>query len=158
MKEISFFLPIIPYGKGRARTFVRQGITRTITPTKTREHAKQMHFLVSKELSKKGFRQAFEGPIEVDYIFYLPRPKTVKTRIYPTVKPDEDNLAKQCNDVFNELLWRDDTQIVQSNIKKLYAENDAEVGIFVYVKEILSKEENEALTLKQLKNKKDKLA
>jgi Holliday junction resolvase RusA-like endonuclease len=143
MHEISFFLPIIPYGKGRARTFVRNGVNRTITPTKTRNHANELKALTCIELLKQKFKKPFDGPIEVYYMFYLPRPKSVKTRKYPTVKPDSDNAEKQINDNFNQLIWIDDTQIVNTTIMKRYAENTAQVGISVRIVQIMSKEQNE---------------
>lgn len=144
MTELEFFLQMTPVGKGRARTFTtRNGITKTVTPDKTRINAKLMYYLASKELVKLGFRKPLYGPLLVEYTFYLPRPKTIKNRVFPTVKPDADNLEKQVSDTFNSLLWIDDTQIIKSITTKLYADSDSEVGIKVKVKEIISKEQNE---------------
>ena len=144
MNEIEFFLQMTPIGKGRARTFTtRNGITRTVTPDKTRINAKLMYYLASKELTRLGFKKPLYGPIFIEYTFYLPRPKTVKNRLFPTIKPDADNLEKQVSDTFNHLLWIDDSQIIKSIITKLYADSDEQVGIKVKVSEIISKEKNE---------------
>lgn len=151
MDEITFFLNINPYGKGRARTFMRKGITRTITPPKTKEHSNQMFLLLIKELDRIGFKKPFDGPVEVEYIYYFRRPLTVENRIYPTVKFDLDNLDKQQNDTFNKLVWNDDSQIIRCISMKLYAGGVIPPGIQVRVKQLMTKEQNEAKPCKTLR-------
>lgn len=62
-----------------------------------------------------------EGALCVEMDFYFTRPKSVK-RPYHTVKPDVDNLVKAVLDNGNEILWKDDRQIVQIIASKHYAE------------------------------------
>lgn len=38
-----------------------------------------------------------------------------------TVKPDYDNLAKTIGDALNGIVWKDDAQIVDAHIRKLYS-------------------------------------
>lgn len=153
LREISFFLPVTPFGKGRARTFTKDKIAQTITPTKTKLNAKELDFYTRWELKKQGFKTPFDGPVSVDYCFYVPRPKSVKTRIYPTVRPDDDNILKQVNDVFNTLVWIDDTQRVNGTMQKRYADSEHPVGIYVKVTQLLTREENEGKTCKQISEK-----
>ena len=40
----------------------------------------------------------------------------------PTKKPDVDNIAKAILDSLNGIAYRDDSQIVELNMKKLYAD------------------------------------
>lgn len=82
------------------------------------------------------------GPISLKLIFWLERPKSAKTRIWPTKKPDIDNLEKAVLDAMNpsyEVLrhpvtrkviekvatfrgfWKDDCQVVEVTKRKLYA-------------------------------------
>lgn len=74
-----------------------------------------------------------EGPVCVEMIFVLPRPKghfgtgknacTLKPSAprHPTSKPDLDNLEKFVSDCCNGVLWADDNQVVQSVTRKQYA-------------------------------------
>ena len=58
------------------------------------------------------------GTLHLDVTFYCPRPKTTK-RLSP--RGDIDNFQKTL-DVFNEILWRDDDQIVSVLAKKEYSD------------------------------------
>ena len=40
----------------------------------------------------------------------------------PTGKPDVDNLAKLVGDALNGIVWRDDAQIVDLHVSKIYAD------------------------------------
>lgn len=43
-------------------------------------------------------------------------------QLYPTKKPDIDNIAKCVLDALNKLAYRDDTQVVKLHMEKHYAE------------------------------------
>ena len=43
--------------------------------------------------------------------------------ILPRKKPDYDNIAKIITDALNGIAYKDDSQVVWANIRKLYAEN-----------------------------------
>ncbi|MEB7453251.1 RusA family crossover junction endodeoxyribonuclease [Lysinibacillus sphaericus] len=48
----------------------------------------------------------------------------------PTTKPEADNLIKGIKDGCNKVIWHDDSQIVEMNVRKFYSEQPrAEVTI-----------------------------
>lgn len=46
----------------------------------------------------------------------------LNNEIYPTIKPDTDNIAKSILDSLNGLAYKDDKQIVKLNVDKRYDE------------------------------------
>lgn len=82
-----------------------------------------------------------EGPVSIDYLFVLPRPKYMK-KGYSTElclhakRPDLDNLLKGVNDA---LEWggvlKNDSQITDSSSRKRYAEIDGIPRIEVTIKQ-----------------------
>ena len=65
------------------------------------------------------------GPVRVDIVFYLPRPKTVKEkdRPLPIVPPDIDKLARGVLDGIGQsgMVWGDDSQVIELRAVKVYA-------------------------------------
>jgi len=43
-------------------------------------------------------------------------------KIYPTIKPDTDNIAKSILDSLNGIAYKDDKQVVMLTVEKWYAE------------------------------------
>ena len=77
----------------------------------------------------------FTGPVELTINFYLSRGKTVKRR-YPTTPPDLDKLMRStCDGITSSGLWRDDSQVVHSSIRKMYAAAGKLPGAFIIVME-----------------------
>ncbi|MCI7208516.1 MAG: RusA family crossover junction endodeoxyribonuclease [Clostridium sp.] len=77
---------------------------------------------------------------EIEVYHQVPKSYSKKKRerclaglIYPTVKPDLDNIAKVILDSNNKILYKDDSQIVELSIVKRYAEADY---VKVKIKEI----------------------
>lgn len=58
----------------------------------------------------------------------------VKNKIYPTKKPDVDNIIKIIADALNGVAYNDDKQIVMCSCGKYYT--DAEPFVCVYIQEI----------------------
>ena len=65
------------------------------------------------------------GPVRVDIVFYLPRPKTVKEkdRPLPIVPPDIDKLVRGALDGIGQsgMVWGDDSQVIELRAVKVYA-------------------------------------
>lgn len=119
------FLNITPHGKGRPRF----GKGFTYTDKKTVAKETEIRWLLQKE---KPVR--FDGPICLDVRFYFLKPKSApKKRQHHTVRPDLDNLLKLVSDACNGILWKDDAQICEIYIWKLYSERE---GINIRVTEI----------------------
>jgi Holliday junction resolvase RusA-like endonuclease len=76
------------------------------------------------------------GPVRVEVEFYLPRPAsvTIKKRALPIVPPDLDKLLRGLLDGIgqSEVIWGDDSQVVQIDAVKLYAD-DTEPGATVTI-------------------------
>ena len=64
------------------------------------------------------------GPVRVDVVFYLPRPKTVseEKRPLPIVPPDIDKLARGLLDGIgqSQMVWGDDSQVIELRAVKVY--------------------------------------
>lgn len=55
--------------------------------------------------------------------------------LFPTVKPDADNVSKIILDALNGLAYYDDNQVTDLTIYKQYATTDEGVGVVVNIKE-----------------------
>lgn len=134
---IYFEVPGDPQGKARAR----MGNGRSYTPQKTvlYENLIKTCFL-AKENKETYFNKE---PVEM-YItacYSIPKSTTKKDReriknkeLFPTKKPDADNIAKVVCDALNGVAYHDDTQIVKLEIRKVYTDSEPKVivsmGIF----------------------------
>lgn len=67
------------------------------------------------------------------------RKKQVKlienNELFPTVKPDTDNISKIILDALNGLAYYDDNQVTDLTIYKQYATADEKVGVVVNIRE-----------------------
>ena len=55
--------------------------------------------------------------------------------LFPTVKPDTDNISKIILDALNGLAYYDDNQVTDLTIYKQYATTDEKVGVVVNIRE-----------------------
>ena len=121
---ISFTVPGLPTGKGRARISTRGGQVRAFTPAKTVSYEAQLKDFALKAMDGKS---PLLGPLEVCVEAVFPKAaswskkKTAET-IWHTSKPDADNLLK-CLDGLNGVVWRDDAQVASAQIIKRYSDN-----------------------------------
>lgn len=75
-------------------------------------------------------RELFEGPLTISVDFYQSRPKWhsgvhgVKASApkWPTGKPDATKLLRPVEDALTGILWKDDAQVVEQHVRKLYGE------------------------------------
>lgn len=75
-----------------------------------------------KEAAEKVVDKPFTEAVKVYVVFYLPRPKTV-TRLYPTVPPDVDKLARSVFDALTQAgVWSDDALVCEAVLLKDYAD------------------------------------
>lgn len=72
-------------------------------------------------------RAPLTGPLELVVAAFWPYPKSIsekKRRAYGTQfftsRPDGDNVAKLLGDALNNIVWRDDAQIVTLQVTKRY--------------------------------------
>jgi len=113
-----------PKGKGRLR-HTRTG--RAYTPASTRSY--QTALAWAAQVAMRG-RRPLEGPLQLLVRACLPIPTSwskkrqrlaAANEVKPTVRPDFDNITKMV-DGLNGIIWRDDSQVVDARIVKLYSE------------------------------------
>lgn len=122
-RSVTFDLEGPPQGKGRARSTASG---RHYTPDKTVSYETRLAWT---------FRQAapswvpLAGPVRimVTAVFNPPQSITDRQRreiaagnLFPTVKPDLDNVLKIVADGLNGIAYIDDKQIVRANLLKVY--------------------------------------
>lgn len=124
--KVCFVISGEPCGKGRPRFSAKAG--RTYTPEKTSRYEN----LVKLEYERQcGYR--FEDDEQLDmriYAYYgIPKSDSKKKAalklqgaIRPVKKPDMDNVMKIVADSLNGVAYRDDTQIVDSMVRKFYSD------------------------------------
>ena len=127
MTVVSFIIPGTPVGKGRPR-FARQGaFVRTFTPEKTASYENLVK--VKAEEAMNG-RAVIEGAVSVEIALYVTPPASWSQKkqraalageIFPTSKPDVDNVVKGIFDACNDIVWRDDKQACDVTVRKRYA-------------------------------------
>ena len=115
-----------PVGKGRPRFVRSTGIA--FTPQKTRGYEAALRYAAQETMAG---RPPIDGPVVVSLEASFPVPASwpakrrvaaLAGRIPHQSRPDVDNLAKNF-DALNEIVWKDDKQIVSATILKNYSEN-----------------------------------
>lgn len=114
----------VPVGKGRAR-FVR-ATGHAFTPEKTRNYESALRVAAGEAMIG---RTPIEGPLTVSVMAAFPVPASWSKKkqqaalanlVRPTGKPDADNLLKAL-DALNQIVFRDDAQIVEAHVGKAYS-------------------------------------
>lgn len=113
-----------PVPQARARTFRRGSKSITYDPmAKLKEGYKW-------QIRSQYREEPLTVPVALDIVFMMPIPKsTSKTKtaamlngtIYHIKRPDLDNLEKFLLDVLNEVVLKDDAQIVELHARKIYS-------------------------------------
>ena len=126
-----------PVGKGRPR-FKRMGnFVQTYTPASTAEYEK----LVKLRFQNAG-GQITDKPVKIEIVAFFAPPKSTRkkakaemlaNRILPVKKPDCDNIAKIVLDALNKIAYKDDSQVIELSVKKLYSEV---ANVSVHIEEI----------------------
>lgn len=77
-------------------------------------------------------KEPLQGPLNIDITFYLPIPKgtsnvrkkqMINNILYHVKRPDVDNLSYLVVNAMKDVMYEDDSQIVDLNIHKRYGEN-----------------------------------
>lgn len=114
-----------PKGKGRPRFSRATG--RAFTPAATVTYESALRYAGYQAMNGA---LPLEGPLTIRIDAFVPVPKSwpkkktasaLSGELRPTGKPDGDNLAKMI-DALNEVVWRDDSQIVDWTIRKFYSD------------------------------------
>lgn len=125
---VSFTVPGTPVGKGRPKFARRGNFVTTYTPEKTASYENLVK--VKAQEAMRG-RPAIEGPVCVEIQLYVTPPASWSNKkraqalageIWPTSKPDVDNVIKGIFDAMNEIVWKDDKQACHVRVMKKYGE------------------------------------
>ena len=137
---VTFTVDGTPVGKQRARYARRGNFVQTYTPEKTRTYES---LIKEKAIEAMGSSEPLETPVTLYLYIRVPMPKSYsKKRIeaclngseQPTKKPDASNVLKSVEDGMNGVVYKDDSQIVNIHVTKVYS---SEPGVDICVKECL---------------------
>jgi Holliday junction resolvase RusA-like endonuclease len=123
---ITFEVPGDPRGKQRPRFSRKSG--RAYTPAETVNYEALIKLSARQQMQDLPPTEA-AVVIAIDVACPIPQSFSKKKRasalageIYPTTKPDIDNIAKIVADALNAIVWKDDKQIVRALLAKHYSE------------------------------------
>ena len=137
---VTFSVDGDPVGKQRARYAKRGNFVQTYTPDKTRNYEA---LIKEAAIQAMGSNEVLETPVNLYLYIRAPIPKSLpKKRLEaclngsekPIKKPDASNVLKSVEDAMNGVVYKDDSQIVNIHVTKVYA---SQSGIDVCVKECL---------------------
>ena len=124
-EPVSLYFEVPPVAKQRAR--VARG--RAYTPKKTSDFEANIKRLAMHQWN----RPVLLGPVKASIYFILPRPKSRKTGVWVSVRPDLDNYIKSVLDALNGITWEDDAQVCMLHAEKQYADSMTSPRIVVMV-------------------------
>jgi Holliday junction resolvase RusA-like endonuclease len=124
---LAFLVPGQPQGKGRPRIGRVGSHARMFTPSKTLSYEGLIAHCAHQALAGGPM---FPGPVSVTLQIDCQVPaswskkkqaQALAGEIFPTTKPDADNVVKAVYDGCNGVLWKDDVQVVDGSQRKRYA-------------------------------------
>lgn len=125
---VAFKVPGTVKAKARARTYYdsRAGRYRSVTPSGTVEYENMVRMAWS-ELNHPGWHDGQALSVMITAHYEIPKSVSRKKRdfmmtgrMFPTKRPDADNIAKAICDALNSLAYHDDSQIVMLTVIKRY--------------------------------------
>ncbi len=130
MRTLTFTVVGVAQTQGSPRAFMPKGWTRpfiTHDNPKTKGWGQLMANCAALELRRPEHAgRFFAGPVALEVVFYLPRPKRLLTKtmarldVAHTTKPDADKLARACKDALSKVIWNDDAQVTDLIARKRY--------------------------------------
>lgn len=124
-EAMDFYVPGIPVGKARPRVTAYG----TFTPAKTKEYERLVGRCYCEAARIR--RESYICPVKMMITVFVAPPKSMSKSMYaqamrgeviPLKKPDLDNIAKSILDALNGLAYKDDSQVYDLCIRKIYAE------------------------------------
>lgn len=119
MTRADFTVPGQPVGKARARS-TRAG--HHYTPPATVAYERAVGFS-----ARPHFRAPIAGPVRLTVLaIFAPPPSWSRRKALATIgamhgqRPDADNIAKAIGDGLNGIAWRDDAQVAEMHVSKVW--------------------------------------
>ena len=121
-KSIHLLIPGNPVPQGRPRACIRGKHASVYEDAKSKDWKKTIAVHAVTQLKYIDGYELIDTAIKLRVEFRLLRPKSVsvKKRPDPITRPDLDNLIKAVKDALTGVLWRDDSQIIELEAKKVY--------------------------------------
>lgn len=121
-----------PAGSKKAFTYRGKGGAIRAAVTDDNAKSKPWQACVASAAREAYDGPLLDGPLRVSFTFYRQRPKGHISKAtgkllpsadaYPTTKPDVLKLARGAEDALTGVIWRDDAQIIEEELCKLYGE------------------------------------
>jgi Holliday junction resolvase RusA-like endonuclease len=136
-RVLRFFVPGIPRPGGSKRGFVNRKTGRVIITEDCTRSKDWRSVVVAFAHDALLSQSQFSGPIAVEFVFWLARPKghrkpngALRNKVpsYPAVKPDLTKYIRSTEDAMTGIVWRDDAQIVQQTAYKRYCTEAVQAG------------------------------
>lgn len=125
--KVKFTVPGAPQGKGRPR-FTQFG--KPYTPKNTADYEKKIALCYKTQCGNYFFKEKIPLDVRITAYFQIPQSTSKKQHrlmidhlMRPTKKPDADNVYKVVADSLNNVAYHDDSQIVDSQVRKFYSDN-----------------------------------
>lgn len=128
--KVKFTVLGSPVGKGRPRFKNTGNFVQTYTPKETVSYENLVKLEYRRQCNDFKFDK--ETPVDMRITAYYAIPKSaskkkkalmLERKIRPIKKPDSSNVVKSIEDALNGIAYHDDTQIVDSQIRRFYGEN-----------------------------------
>ena len=131
---VRIFVPGIPQPGGSKKGFVyfdKEQQKHRAALTEDNKKSKPWRDAVAWE-AKAACREPLRGPVAVEFLFFLPRPKghygtgrnagilKSSSPVHPTVKPDVTKLIRSTEDAMKGIAWIDDSDVVDQHGRKVY--------------------------------------
>ena len=129
--------PAVPQGRPIFTT--RSGKRWAIDPPRSREYKAKVRACAM----SAGKPSLITGAVRLLVLEYRPIPKSWSNRkqeaaregrLYPTTRPDFDNIIKAITDALNGVFWEDDRQVVDGHVRQFYSDDPR---VVVEVEEVL---------------------
>lgn len=126
--SVAFVVPGVAVGKGRPRFAKRGAFVKVFTPEATANYENLVKLAAHRAMNgREAFVFAVSCTID---IWVEPAPSWSNKKrmaalsgdLFPTSKPDLDNCAKGILDAMNDIVFKDDKQVVELRLTKRYAE------------------------------------
>ena len=137
---VTFKVDANPVGKQRARYAKRGNFVQTYTPDKTRNYES---LIKEAAIQAMGSNEILETPVNLYLYIRAPIPQSYSKKRSeaclngsekPIKKPDASNVLKSVEDAMNGVVYKDDSQIVNIHVAKVYSSLS---GVDICVKECL---------------------
>ncbi len=147
---IAFAVRGLPVPQGSPRAFVRGGRATVVSgATGAGSHGRTLadwrHAIATEARAAIGERPLLSGPVEVDLLFVLPRPKSQfrtdgtlrpTAPVWVTKRPDGDKLERAAWDALTGVIVSDDAVIASWKGRKVYADPSGSTGVYIRITEL----------------------